>query len=155
MTLPKRSSNNCSNKNITKTKKKDNNFTNLLNKEGATHLRLKASMTRLRGSAASSFKQRVVKEIKSTSSKSKNGSFQTHRFERRRNLSSMSRNILHSWLVINKHNPYPSDQQKKDLAEQAEVSVEQVGTWFVNARVRTLPKLLGHQPMKKKQRRKN
>jgi hypothetical protein len=114
-----------------------------------TSLRLKASMIRLRTE-----EQRLallVQEIKS-SAKTTN-SWLTNSFETRRNLSSEARALFLSWLKDHLFHPYPNEQEKRDLSMRGEVSIEQVGTWFVNARVRTVPKLLAGQPLKKKSKR--
>lgn len=44
------------------------------------------------------------------------------------------RKILQKWFEKNMKNPYPSLQQKKELADEAGLSVEQVNTWFTNTR---------------------
>ena len=114
-----------------------------------TSLRLKASMIRLRAE-----EQRLallVQEIKSSATTT--NSWLTHRFETRRNLSTEARSLLLTWLKEHLDHPYPNPQDKIYLAEKAKVSIEQVGTWFVNARVRTVPKLLAGQPSKKKLKR--
>ena len=132
-------------------KKKKTQVSFTIPSDTATSLRLKASMSKLKdmGTLTKGFEQRVKQEIKSSTS---NYHRSSHGFERRRNLSSSARKVLHSWLVEHKLKPYPTDEEKQHLAERAEVTVEQVGTWMVNARVRTLPKLLGLVPVKKKQK---
>ena len=113
-------------------------------------VRLKSTLLRL-GPSNNDNRKHLVAHL---NEKSKNCSPFKQRFERRKNLSKDARNIFHSWLKEHTTHPYPSDVEKKDLAQRAETSVEQVGTWFVNARVRTLPKLLGtHKKKKQKLKR--
>lgn len=44
------------------------------------------------------------------------------------------RRILQKWYEQNKLNPYPSLPQKKKLADEAGLTIEQVNTWFTNTR---------------------
>ena len=88
-----------------------------------------------------------MKKLKESSSSSSSSSasspLKSYRFETRKNFSSTARKIFHDFLKNHLNNPYPNEQEKNDMARESNCTVEQVGTWFVNARVRTLPKLLG------------
>ncbi len=95
------------------------------------------------------FKSRVVAEKRA---------FQhpTRRLDRRKNLSGAARKVLKDYLRNNVEKPYPCDAAKKRLATAAGIEIEQVSNWFVNARVRYLPRLrqeLNMQPLRKKQRK--
>lgn len=45
-------------------------------------------------------------------------------------------NVLEQWLEQHSHHPYPTKQEKALLAEQTELNITQVSTWFANARRR-------------------
>jgi hypothetical protein len=66
----------------------------------------------------------------------RNQMWSTRRFQRRKNLSSKSRDILMKWLQSNVAEPHPTEEEKIELAAAAKITVEQVSNWFVNARVR-------------------
>jgi len=57
---------------------------------------------------------------------------------RRKALSKASRRVLEEWLVQHSLLPYPTREQKADLAQAAHLSVTQVSNWFINARRRGL-----------------
>ena len=57
---------------------------------------------------------------------------------RRRNLRPKATMVLSEWFEIHRENPYPDDSQKRALADQAGVGVEQVSNWFSNRRNRRL-----------------
>ena len=63
----------------------------------------------------------------------------TKRFQKRKNLPQASRTILKTWIDRHINNPHPNDSEKMDLAKAANITVEQVCNWFVNARVRYVP----------------
>lgn len=46
--------------------------------------------------------------------------------------------IMHQWYDNNVHHPYPSDEQKADMATRGCISLAQVKAWFANKRNRTL-----------------
>ncbi|ELU04462.1 hypothetical protein CAPTEDRAFT_181110 [Capitella teleta] len=50
--------------------------------------------------------------------------------------------IMMSWLVRNLFDPYPSDEEKSEMATAGKITVLQVINWFINARRRVLPGLL-------------
>ena len=66
----------------------------------------------------------------------------TKRFQKRKNLPQQSRLILKAWIDDHIDAPHPTDSEKKALAEAARITIEQVSNWFVNARVRYVPKQL-------------
>jgi len=45
-------------------------------------------------------------------------------------------NTLKKWLFDNFHHPYPTEEQKHELAMQTDLTHSQVNYWFINARVR-------------------
>lgn len=66
------------------------------------------------------------------------------RTKRRRNLPPEAVAILREWFDCHNENPYPSEAEKGQLARRAtaasmnqvQISLQQVTTWFVNARAR-------------------
>ena len=50
--------------------------------------------------------------------------------------------VCQQWFVNHIHDPYPSDDDKNQLAEEAGVSYDQISSWFINARMRKWKKLL-------------
>ncbi|ORX58023.1 hypothetical protein DM01DRAFT_1333701 [Hesseltinella vesiculosa] len=61
-------------------------------------------------------------------------------FQRRRrgNLPKHITNLLRHWLMEHKHHPYPTEDQKLWLAQQTNLTVNQISNWFINARRRIL-----------------
>ncbi|KAI9324904.1 homeobox KN domain-containing protein, partial [Zopfochytrium polystomum] len=45
---------------------------------------------------------------------------------------------LFTWLMKNKQDPYPGESEKKMLAEETGLTMNQVNDWFINARRRYL-----------------
>ncbi|KAF2449865.1 hypothetical protein P171DRAFT_480923 [Karstenula rhodostoma CBS 690.94] len=70
-------------------------------------------------------------------------SYSTHRVKRSRagrnsKLPIAALNRLQAWLDANKHNPYPTADTKRWLAQECRITEKQVNTWFTNARARQM-----------------
>jgi hypothetical protein len=59
--------------------------------------------------------------------------------QRRRTLNKEGKAVLHGWLKDHLAHPFPSALEKTDLATRLNVPVEQITTWFINARARKAP----------------
>lgn len=51
-------------------------------------------------------------------------------------------NIMRAWLFQHLTHPYPSEDQKKELAEQSGLTLSQVNNWFINARRRIVQPMI-------------
>lgn len=49
---------------------------------------------------------------------------------------------MRAWLFAHIVHPYPSEEEKKLIAEQTNLSLLQVNNWFINARRRILQPML-------------
>ncbi|PRT56835.1 Homeobox protein PKNOX1 [Wickerhamiella sorbophila] len=58
---------------------------------------------------------------------------------RRGNLPKDVTNILRQWLNSHLDNPYPSEEDKRQIMRETGLSIVQVSNWFINARRRSLP----------------
>ncbi|PLW29732.1 hypothetical protein PCASD_15593 [Puccinia coronata f. sp. avenae] len=57
---------------------------------------------------------------------------------RRGKLPSAVTTILKSWLMANTTHPYPTEEEKKNLCKETNLTMNQVSNWFINARRRIL-----------------
>eukprot|EP00055_Hartaetosiga_balthica_P003088 m.6409 g.6409 ORF g.6409 m.6409 type:complete len:388 (+) comp2591_c0_seq1:94-1257(+) len=73
--------------------------------------------------------------------------------KRRANLPKATTNMLKAWLFDHHLHPYPSDIEKREMADKYNLSLSQINNWFINARRRLLhplrSKMLGHVQSKK------
>jgi hypothetical protein len=61
------------------------------------------------------------------------------RFKRSR-LPANAVAIFRNWFFSHLESPYPSEEEKEDLANRAGLRITQVNNWFTNARRRILPR---------------
>ncbi len=54
----------------------------------------------------------------------------------RRNFSKIATEALNEYFYSHLSNPYPSEEEKEELARQCGISVAQVNNWFGNKRIR-------------------
>ncbi|KAI8871841.1 hypothetical protein GQ42DRAFT_106637, partial [Ramicandelaber brevisporus] len=54
--------------------------------------------------------------------------------QRRGNLPKHVVAILKKWLLDHVKHPYPSEDEKHQLAEQCGMTLSQISNWFINAR---------------------
>eukprot|EP01134_Creolimax_fragrantissima_P002245 CFRG2245T1 len=66
----------------------------------------------------------------------KHGGASTNVAKRRRQLPPAAHSILKKWLYENQDCPYPSDEQKQQLAEECQLEIQQIRNWFANTRNR-------------------
>ncbi|KAI6659314.1 Myeloid Ecotropic Viral Integration Site 1 (Meis) homeobox transcription factor [Oopsacas minuta] len=71
-----------------------------------------------------------------------NGTHTTPRFTKRSNLPRPAVDILKSWLFNHLVHPYPTEEEKRSLAQQTNLNLTQVNNWFINARRRILQPML-------------
>nr|XP_011734551.1 homeobox protein Meis3 [Macaca nemestrina] len=67
--------------------------------------------------------------------------------ERRRNkkrgiFPKVATNIMRAWLFQHLSHPYPSEEQKKQLAQDTGLTILQVNNWFINARRRIVQPMI-------------
>lgn len=67
--------------------------------------------------------------------------------ERRRNkkrgiFPKVATNIMRAWLFQHLSHPYPSEDQKKQLAQDTGLTILQVNNWFINARRRIVQPMI-------------
>uniref|UniRef100_A0A1I7TJ26 Homeobox domain-containing protein n=1 Tax=Caenorhabditis tropicalis TaxID=1561998 RepID=A0A1I7TJ26_9PELO len=56
---------------------------------------------------------------------------------KRRNFDKNTTDTLQNWFHDHRTNPYPSDQEKAELAKQCNIKISQVNNWFGNQRIRS------------------
>lgn len=61
---------------------------------------------------------------------------------KRGTLPKQATNVLKAWLFQHLVHPYPSEDEKKQLAQQTNLSILQVNNWFINARRRIIQPML-------------
>jgi len=71
--------------------------------------------------------------------------------KKRPNFTDKQRAIMREWLSKHYSNPYPSQDEKRELAELAGLTIEQVNNWFTNYRMRHRD---GDKPKKKNKNKK-
>lgn len=66
---------------------------------------------------------------------------------RRGNLPKNVTAFLRNWLVQHKKHPYPTEDEKIELARRTSLTVNQISNWFINARRRILQPILRNEQM--------
>lgn len=61
---------------------------------------------------------------------------------RRGNLPKAVTAILRDWLCKHKKHPYPTEEEKAQLASETNLNLNQISNWFINARRRILQPML-------------
>ena len=62
--------------------------------------------------------------------------------KKRGSFSKSATTIMRNWLYANLSHPYPSEEQKKVLSSQTNLTILQVNNWFINARRRIVQPLI-------------
>lgn len=57
--------------------------------------------------------------------------------KKRGNLPKSAINVLKNWLYQHFLHPYPTEDEKRDISRQTNLTITQINNWFINARVRT------------------
>ncbi|KAM4825227.1 homeobox protein Meis3 isoform 2-T2 [Thomomys bottae] len=83
----------------------------------------------------------------SVASPSSGGEDEELDLERRRNkkrgiFPKVATNIMRAWLFQHLSHPYPSEEQKKQLAQDTGLTILQVNNWFINARRRIVQPMI-------------
>ncbi|KAM7535823.1 hypothetical protein Aperf_G00000100861 [Anoplocephala perfoliata] len=66
----------------------------------------------------------------------------TKRQKRRGIFPKVATNIMRAWLFQHLSHPYPSEEQKKQLAQDTGLTILQVNNWFINARRRIVQPMI-------------
>lgn len=69
-----------------------------------------------------------------------NGLSKNHK--KRGTFPKLATNVMRNWLFQHLSHPYPSEEQKKDLADQTGLTMAQVNNWFINARRRIVQPMI-------------
>ncbi|XP_013382018.1 homeobox protein Meis1 [Lingula anatina] len=67
---------------------------------------------------------------------------QTKRQKKRGIFPKVATNIMRAWLFQHLTHPYPSEEQKKQLAQDTGLTILQVNNWFINARRRIVQPMI-------------
>ncbi|KAG1497699.1 hypothetical protein G6F47_005357 [Rhizopus delemar] len=70
---------------------------------------------------------------------------------RRGNLPKAVTAILRDWLCKHKKHPYPTEEEKAQLASETNLNLNQISNWFINARRRILQPMLEEEKRSKEQ----
>ncbi|KAK0718354.1 homeobox KN domain-containing protein [Lasiosphaeria miniovina] len=65
-----------------------------------------------------------------------NGSGPNKQRKRRGNLPKEATDKLRAWVLAHLHHPYPSEEEKRELARQTRLRMNQISNWLINARRR-------------------
>ncbi|PIC18786.1 hypothetical protein B9Z55_024555 [Caenorhabditis nigoni] len=69
---------------------------------------------------------------------------------KRRNFDKNTTDTLQNWFHEHRQNPYPTDQEKAELAKQCNIKISQVNNWFGNQRIRSKQQALRCEEEEKK-----
>lgn len=61
--------------------------------------------------------------------------------KRRGNLPKWKTDLMKRWYEAHIKNPYPNDQEKRELMAATDLTLEQVANWFINCRRRHGPQM--------------
>uniref|UniRef100_A0ABI8ACQ9 Homeobox domain-containing protein n=1 Tax=Felis catus TaxID=9685 RepID=A0ABI8ACQ9_FELCA len=67
---------------------------------------------------------------------------QERRHKKRGIFPKVATNIMRAWLFQHLSHPYPSEEQKKQLAQDTGLTILQVNNWFINARRRIVQPMI-------------
>jgi hypothetical protein len=68
---------------------------------------------------------------------------------RRGNLPKAVTAILRDWLCKHKKHPYPTEEEKAQLAAETNLNLNQISNWFINSRRRILQPMLEEEERKR------
>jgi len=86
--------------------------------------------------------------IRELSSQGSINMIQQNQNKRRRNLSKNATEILEHWFKSHLPKPYPTDEEKDQLARECSLSLVQINHWFGNKRIRYKNKYLNETALK-------
>ncbi|CAG8492333.1 10725_t:CDS:2 [Acaulospora morrowiae] len=98
--------------------------------------------------STSSISSPLTNSIYSCPDQSMDGTHGVKPKRRRGNLPKATTARLKEWLADHRRHPYPTEDQKITLAQETMLTLQQISNWFINARRRHLPLLLGINPQK-------